>query len=303
MRPLLIDCDPGIDDMVALFLACASPETDLIGVTTVAGNVGGLLTTRNALDVLAFAGHPDVPVVAGAARPLVAENLRGHRGAHGDLGLGGARLPQSPSQARDGHAVTFLAEAISRSAAPVTLVATGPLTNVALLFALHPEAAGRLERLVVMGGAIATGNITPAAEFNIWADPEAAHRVLTAPGVDVLTTMVGLDVTLRTLITPDRAAALAQTGRAGRAVADGIAEYLAGTDGGMPMHDAVAVAEAITPGILDCRPCTIEVDYGPGPSRGNTLVSFLGAGTTTVAVGADHPALTEFVLERVATLG
>jgi pyrimidine-specific ribonucleoside hydrolase len=303
VRPLLIDCDPGIDDMVALLLACASPEVELRGVTTVAGNVGGFLTTRNALDVLSFAGRPDVPVVAGASRPLVAEHLRGHRGAHGDSGLGGARLPESVSRAVEGHAVPFLAEVITGSAVPVTLVALGPLTNVALLFALYPEAAARLGRLVVMGGAVGTGNVTPAAEFNVWADPEAAHRVLTAPGVEVPTTMVGLDVTMRTLISASRAAVLGGSGRTGRVVADGIAEYLSGVEGGVPVHDAVAVAEAVVPGMLDCRPCRVEVDYGPGPSRGNTLVSFLGAGTTTVAVGADFPAVTEFILERVAGLG
>jgi pyrimidine-specific ribonucleoside hydrolase len=154
-----------------------------------------------------------------------------------------------------------------------------------------------------MGGAVGTGNITPAAEFNVWADPEAAYRVLTAPGVVVPVTMVGLDVTMRTLISPERVGWLGGRGRVGRHVADALGGYLSGAEGGVPVHDAVAVAEAVRPGILDCRPARVEVDYGPGPSRGNTLVSFLGASTTTVAVDADHAAVVEFVLGRVSGLG
>ncbi|MFI5841253.1 hypothetical protein ACIA8K_16285 [Catenuloplanes sp. NPDC051500] len=108
---------------------------------------------------------------------------------------------------------------------------------------------------------------------------------------------------MRTLISPARAVELSRSGRTGRVVADGLAEYLSGVDDGVPVHDAVAIAEAVRPGLLDCRPCRIEVDYGPGPSRGNTLVSFLGAGPTTVAVGGDFPVVSEFILERVAGLG
>ncbi|MDP9794539.1 pyrimidine-specific ribonucleoside hydrolase [Catenuloplanes nepalensis] len=302
LRPLLIDCDPGIDDMVALLLACASPEVELLGVSTVAGNVGGELTARNALDVLALAGRSDVPVAVGADRPLVVEGLRGHRGAHGDTGLGGARLPRSPSRPVGGHAVPFLAEMIESSERPVTLVAVGPLTNVALLFALFPDVAARLDRLVVMGGAVGRGNITPAAEFNVWADPEAAYRVLSAPGLPrrVPTTMVGLDVTLRTLIGPADADGLRAAGGAGALVADAIAEYVHGAPdgGGVPMHDAVAVAEAVRPGILDCRPARIDVDHGFGPERGRTVVDLDGA-EVSVAVGADCPAVVRFVLDRI----
>ncbi|GAB7045234.1 nucleoside hydrolase [Catenuloplanes indicus] len=302
LRPLLIDCDPGVDDMVALLLACASPEVSLLGVSTVAGNVGGALTARNALDVLALAGRADVPVAVGADRPLVVAGLRGRRGAHGDTGLGGARLPVSPAEPVGVHAVPFLAAAIEASERPVTLVALGPLTNVALLFALYPDVAARLGRLVVMGGAAGAGNVTPVAEFNVWADPEAAYRVLSAPGLPrvVPTTMVGLDVTLRTLIGPADAAGLRAAGGAGPVVADAIAGYVSGVPagGGVPMHDAVAVAEAVRPGILECRPARVEVDHGFGPERGRTRVGPGGAGVS-VAVGADFPAVVRFVLERI----
>ncbi|GAB7037277.1 MULTISPECIES: nucleoside hydrolase [Catenuloplanes] len=306
LTPLLIDCDPGIDDMVALLLACASPEVELLGVSTVAGNVGGALTARNALDVLALAGRPDVPVAVGADRPLVVAGLRGHRGAHGDSGLGGARLPVSPAEPVGVHAVSFLAAAIESADRPVTLVATGPLTNVALLFAVYPAVAARLGRLVVMGGAAGGGNITPVAEFNVWADPEAAYRVLTAPGLArvVPTTVVGLDVTLRTLIGPVDAARLRAAGGAGSLVADAIAEYVHGAPagGGVPMHDAVAVAEAVRPGILECRPARVVVDHGLGAERGRTRVDPVGPGGSSgvsVAVGADFAAVVRFVLDRI----
>ena len=162
--PILIDCDPGHDDAIAILLALASPEVDLLGVTTVAGNQTLEKTTANALRVLEFAGRGDIPVAAGADRPLVREPYVAEY-VHGESGLDGPDLPPPQGSPVGQHAVDFLAERV----ADATLFAVGPLTNVALLLALHPEA--RPERIVVMGGAIAEGNVTPAAEFNVWADP------------------------------------------------------------------------------------------------------------------------------------
>src|SRR5256885_5310095 len=159
--PVIIDCDPGHDDAMALLLALASPELELRGVTTVHGNATLAHTTANALRVLQLAGRSDVPVAAGAERPLVGEPAVA-ADVHGESGLDGPELPEASSAPVDAHAVDFLAARLAES--PATLIATGPLTNVALLLARHPGAAARIERIVLMGGAIAEGNVTPAAE-------------------------------------------------------------------------------------------------------------------------------------------
>ena len=187
--PLLLDCDSGHDDAIAMLLALASPEVELVGVTTVAGNQSLDKTTANALRLLELARRADVPVAAGADQPLV-RHLGFADSAHGETGLDGPELQPPTGAPVDGHAVDFLAAEIRARDGRVVLVPTGPLTNGALLLALRPDA--RPERIVLMGGAIGEGNVTPAAEFNIWADPGAARRVF-ASGIDV--TMVGLEVT------------------------------------------------------------------------------------------------------------
>src|SRR2546428_7758984 len=203
----ILDCDPGHDDAIALLLALASPELDLLGVTTVAGNQTLEKTTANAIRVLDFVGRGGIPVAAGADRPLArAPSAAAY--VHGEPGPDAPAPPPPQRAPLAQHAVDFLADRIRERKGAVTLVPTGPLTNVALLLALHPDA--RPERIVLMGGAIAEGNVTPAAEFNIWCDPEAAARVFDS-GLDV--TMVGLDVTHRALFTQAHAGRLA--GRAG----------------------------------------------------------------------------------------
>jgi inosine-uridine nucleoside N-ribohydrolase len=309
--PLIIDCDPGIDDMMALLLACASPEVDLLGVGTVAGNVDLDAATTNALSVLTAAGRADVPVARGCARPLVRAPQRVDRPAHTGGGLGGAPFPVPAAEPVREHAVEMLARLTATTAQPITLVAIGPLTNVAVFYALHPELAARLDRLVVMGGAIGAGNVTPAAEFNIWSDPEAAYRVLTSTGLPrpVPTTMVGLDVTLRTVLTPEDRERLRRSGPIGRLAAGALEGYDHGVRGSAstPVHDAVALAEAIRPGLLVTEPATVEVDYGPGPSVGNTLVTRLPAdapepAACRVAVDADADSVVNFVVDRVTSL-
>src|SRR3954466_591048 len=209
---ILLDCDPGHDDAIALLLALASPELELLGVTTVAGNQTLDKTTANAIRLLEFAGRDEIPVAAGADRPLVREQYVASY-VHGETGLDGPDLPPPPGAPVARHAGDLLADAIREANGAVTLVPVGPLTNVALLLALHPDV--RPERIVLMGGAIAEGNVTPAAGFNIWCDPEAAARVC-ASGIDV--TMVGLDVTHRALFTSAHSARL--TGRVGGMVRD-----------------------------------------------------------------------------------
>src|SRR5437763_2914645 len=206
----ILDCDPGHDDAIALLLTLGSPELELLGVTTVSGNQSLEKTTANAIRVLDHLGRDDIPVVAGAPRPLLRER-RVAANVHGETGLDGPDLPPPARHPEPEHAVDWIARALNDSADPVTLIATGPLTNVALLLARYPDAPP--ERIVLMGGAIGEGNVTPAAEFNIWVDPEAAARVFSS-ALDL--TMVGLDVTHKALMTAAHAEQLASSGRAGR---------------------------------------------------------------------------------------
>jgi pyrimidine-specific ribonucleoside hydrolase len=307
--PLLIDCDPGIDDCVALLLACASPEVRLLGVTTVAGNVGVEHTTRNARRVLTLAGRDDVPVARGAGRPLVLARPREAREVHGDDGVHGAPLPEPAVPADPRHAVDLLAGTIRAEPEPLTLVAVGPLTNVALLYAMYPQEASRLGRLVVMGGAAGGGNVTPRAEFNVWADPDAAYRVLTEPGLPraVPTTLVTMDVTMAVPLTGtdlDRLGAGGAAGRAARAMLEPAFAHYEGRYGTrtVAVHDAVAVAEVVRPGLLTLVPATVRVDRSDGSDRGATAVDLVAAAPgLVVSAGADAAALVELVVGRVAT--
>jgi inosine-uridine nucleoside N-ribohydrolase len=266
---ILLDCDPGHDDAIALLLALASAELEVLGVTTVAGNQTLAKTTANAIRVLDFVGRDDVPVAAGAPAPLVRE-LYVAAFVHGETGLDGPDLPPAGREPLRQHAVDFLAEQIRARDRAVTLVPTGPLTNIALLLALHPEA--RPERIVLMGGAIAEGNVTPAAEFNIWADPEAAARVF-ASGIDV--TMVGLDVTHKALFTPAHEERLeGRVGEMVRALLQFYGEFHRRQYGweGSPIHDAVAVAHVARPDLLETVDRGVKIDTGPEISRGRTYV-------------------------------
>jgi inosine-uridine nucleoside N-ribohydrolase len=304
---IILDCDPGHDDAIALLLALASPELRLLGVTTVSGNQTLEKTTANAIRVLDYLGRDEIPVAAGAPRPLVRER---HAAAHvhGETGLDGPDLPPPSRRPEPTHAIDWIAQAVVESPRPVTLVATGPLTNVALFLARYPELDARLERVVLMGGAIAQGNATPAAEFNLWADPEAAHRVF-ASGLEL--TMVGLDVTHQALMKPVHADRLAGAGTAGRLVADLYGFYAQfhqreyGWEGA-PVHDAVAMAHVIDDTLLVTKHCGVVVDTGPELSRGRTHVDLGGAAwepNCHVAVGIDSERFLDLLIRRIGALG
>jgi inosine-uridine nucleoside N-ribohydrolase len=301
--PIVLDCDPGLDDAIAIMVALGSPEVDVLAITTVAGNAPLRHTTANAIRVLDHLGRADVTVAAGADRPLVREPYAERR-VHGDAGLGDLDLPPPSRTPVAAHAIDLIAELATSSAGPVTLVAVGPLTNVALFAARHPEAAAALRRVVFMGGSIGLGNTTPAAEFNIWADPEAAQRVLTS-GLDV--TMVGLDVTHRALFTPEENDRLRSRGRAGRLTAELVDFYQRSNPGrpGVPIHDAVAVAHVARPEILELAECHVEIDCG-ATSRGRTLVDLrrvTGQNPNAhVAVEIDA-SFNAFMADRIAALG
>jgi purine nucleosidase len=300
---ILLDCDPGHDDAIALLLALASPELELLGVTTVAGNQTLEKTTANAIRVLEFAGRTDVPVAAGAERPLVREQFVAAY-VHGETGLDGPDLPPPQSAPVNRHAVDFLADKIREVDGGVTLVPVGPLTNVALLLALHPDA--RPERIVLMGGAIAEGNVTPAAEFNIWCDPEAAARVF-ASGIDV--TMVGLDITHKALFTTAHIGRLA--GRVGEMVTELLRFYdrfhreVYGFDGS-PIHDAVAVAHILRPDVVETKRLNVEIDVESELCRGRTVVDLWRRTerepNAHVGVDIDADAFLELLIERINSL-
>jgi inosine-uridine nucleoside N-ribohydrolase len=305
---IILDCDPGHDDAIALLLALASPEVRLLGVTTVSGNQTLEKTTANAIRVLDHVGRTEIPVAAGAPRPLVRERRTAGE-VHGETGLDGPSLPAPTRREEPVHAIDWIASTVAASADRVTLVATGPLTNVALFLARYPELESRLARIVLMGGAIGEGNTTPAAEFNIWVDPEAAHRVFQSP-VDL--TMVGLDVTHQALMTPAHAERLAAAGRAGRLVSELYNFYARfhqrhyGWEGA-PVHDAVAMAHVIDESLLVTSHCGVLVDTGPEPSRGRTHVDLRRSTGWTpncdVAVGIDPGGFFELLITRIGSLG
>jgi pyrimidine-specific ribonucleoside hydrolase len=317
MTALIIDTDPGVDDAFAIALACASSEVDLLGVTTVFGNVGLAMTTRNALRVLALYGREDVPVAAGADRPLVYPHPHRARYVHGDDGLSdrGHLLPERATGVAGTDAVALMASLLETSAEPVTLVPIGPLTNIALLLAAHPAARNKIERIVVMGGGIECGNVTAAAEFNIWSDPEAARRVLAEE--DVPTVLVPLDLTHRCAVDGAWLDSLAGSGERGRLLVELTATYREfysrnlGHDGTV-VHDAVAMAEAISPGLLATETYPLDVECAHGPTRGMVVAdrrstvarerSGVDAGReVAVAMDADLADVREFLLTRLSS--
>jgi pyrimidine-specific ribonucleoside hydrolase len=306
--PLVIDCDPGVDDAIAILLALASPEVELLALTTVAGNLPLETTTRNALRVLALAGREDVAVAAGAARPLVSRRDRDAALVHGADGLGGAPLAESVAAVVPMHAVDLLAEIIERSDEPVLLAPVGPLTNIALLGALRPELLPRLGRVAVMGGGEGMGNVTPAAEFNIWFDPEAAARAFDC-GLDI--TMVGLNATRAAMLYDPDVDRIRGAGPIGAVVAAMLDHYLdwqARLYGhrGVSVHDALAVAELLRPGLVTTVDALVTVDTTAGPARGMTLVDrhrWDGQEPNArVATGVDRGAFVELLCERLASL-
>ncbi len=306
--PIIIDCDPGHDDALALMLAVASPEVELVGVTTVAGNQTLDKTTANALRVLELTGHGDIPVAAGAGDPLVRQRtVAAH--VHGESGLDGPELPPPSRKAIDEHAVDFLARQVREHEGKLTLIPIGPLTNIALLLARAPDA--RPERIVLMGGSVGEGNRTPAAEFNIWADPEAARRVFSS-GIDV--TMIGLDVTHQALVNEADAEALRATGRVGKVAAELLDFYRVWHRAtypdlsGSPLHDPVAVAHVIDPGLVETKAAFIEIDCGWEQGRGRTNVDWRRRldshePNATVGLEIDNPAFVELLTRRIASLG
>lgn len=303
MNKLIIDCDPGIDDALALLLACGSPEFELLGVTTVAGNRPVDITSFNACRLLDLAGLDRVPVFAGAARPLAQAQPRCNL-FHGEDGLGGVQLPATRRPA-DGHASDFIARTLlQQPAGTVTLLAVGPLTNLALAEIKHPGVLQRAKSLVIMGGAaFQPGNVTPHAEFNFHADPLAAHTVI---GAGQQVHMFGLDVTSRAVMSDDWIASLADLGtHCGRA-AHAMLKAYALEDA--LLHDACPVAWLLEPALFTSEPCKVSVDWWPGVTEGRSCTWPLWHGQKPESMNAmvytrvDSPRLFTLVRERLARL-
>ncbi|MCX5380543.1 nucleoside hydrolase [Streptomyces sp. NBC_00091] len=307
--PIIIDCDPGHDDALAIMLAAADPAVDLLAVTTVAGNQTLEKTTLNARRVLTLAGVTDVPVAAGCDRPLL-QPLAVAADVHGESGLDGPQFPPPTVDAVPEHAVDLIHRILMEHPEPVTLVPTAPLTNIALLLTRYPECAARIREIVLMGGSAGPGNRTPAAEFNVYTDPEAAAIVFDS-GVPL--TMCGLDVTHQALATPEVLARFAGLGTRIGSVCVELLTYYASTYRrlwGMPhppLHDPVAVARVIDPAIVGCVDANVVVELQGRYTRGATVVDLHGyvgrPVNARVATSLDAGLFWDRMVGAVAALG
>jgi purine nucleosidase len=307
--PTLLDCDPGHDDMVAILLAAAHPRIDLLAITTVAGNGTLERTTHNARAVCSMAGIRDVPIAAGAPGPLVG-TLRTAEHVHGESGLDGAELGDADVPLAPEHAVDLMAGLLREAPEPLTLVPTGPLTNVALLLRTYPDLAERVREIVLMGGSTDVGNVEPLAEFNIHVDPEAADVVFSS-GVPV--TMCGLNVTHQALATE---AVLERLGGLGTPLAETVVRLLVffrdryrdiwGLPA-PPVHDPVAVARVIDPELVRCEEAHVAVELHGTHTRGATVCDRFGVRGRTpnarVAMELDAAGFWDLVVGAVDRLG
>ena len=275
-RPVIIDCDPGVDDAIALLLALSTDQLNILAITTVAGNVPLHYTTANALKICELAGCPDVSIYPGCPRPIL-RPLHTAAEVHGATGLQGATLPE-PSQApQTQHAVEYLVHTLSQAAEPITLATLGPLTNVALALIQQPCIAENIQEIVAMGGAVTHGNVTPSAEFNIYVDPHAAQVVLSA---GIPTTLITLDTTHQVLTTAERRQTIRDLGSpVAQAAADLLAHY-GQADAerygmpGSPLHDPCVLAYLMQPELFTRRQVPVTVELDPGLSLGRTVVDW-----------------------------
>jgi len=305
--PIILDCDPGHDDALAMALALARPEVRVMAITTVAGNAPLERTTLNARRVLTLLGRTEVPVAAGADRPLLREPWA-PVAVHGVSGLDGADLPEPTVEATAESAVELAARIVRGSDEPIRIVATGPLTNVALLLRAAPSIAPHIAGIWVMGGSIAEGNTTATSEFNAWSDPEAAAIVFES-GIPIR--MAGLNLTHQALVLPPDVARLRKIGnRSGEIFADLMTFFglhhkeRYGWDG-PPIHDAVAVAWLVRPDLVDSKPMHVHLDTSDTDERGRTVGTDVTkdgpAPNAHVGVSIDRERLIDLVLEAIAT--
>lgn len=304
--PVILDCDPGHDDAIALILALASPELKVLAVTTSAGNQTPDKTLNNALRILTLLGRDDIPVAAGAPKPLARELIIADN-VHGESGLDGPTLPDPAFAPVAMTALELMAKCLRESPEPVTLVPTGPLTNIALLLAAHPELKFKIARIVLMGGAAGPGNWTPAAEFNIYVDPEAADMVFKS-GLPI--TMCGLDVTHEAQVMDEDIERV-------RAITNPVAQCVAGLldffmiyhrdpkwgFAGAPLHDPCTIAWLLAPALFHGVECRVDIETGGTHTSGMTVVDRYGltgkAANALVLLGLDRAGFIDLLVTRL----
>ena len=305
--PVIIDCDPGHDDAIALVLALASPELDVKAVTSSAGNQTPDKTLRNVLRMLTLLKRPDIPVAGGALKPLMRELIIADN-VHGESGLDGPALPEPGFAAQSCTAVELMANILRDSVEPVTIVATGPQTNVALLLNSHPELHAKIERIVIMGGAMVLGNWQPAVEFNIYVDPEAAEIVFQS-GLPLV--MAGLDVTHKAQIHVED---IEHFRRIGNPISTIVAELLdffleyhkdeKWGFVGAPLHDPCTIAWLLKPEMFTTVERWVGVETQGKYTQGMTVVDFYNLTgkqpNATVMLDVDRQAFVDLLAERLA---
>ena len=309
-KRLLIDCDPGQDDAIALLFAFGSHELDILGITTVAGNVPLGYSTGNALKICELAGRSHIPVHAGCEKPLL-QRLHTAEHVHGKTGLDGVKLSEPRMKIGAAHAVDFIIDTVmSHPEGALNLCVTGPMTNVAVALAKEPKIAQRLKEIICMGGAMIHGNITPSAEFNFFVDPTAAEIVFRS-GIPL--TMLGLDVTHQALTTPQR---IDRIRCLGTPVADAAADILTcfsstgvdeqfGLTGG-PVHDACVIAYLLKPDLFEGKACYVEIDTEKTSSPGRSIVDWWGVSgqkpNATVVHKINAEGFFELLTSKIANL-
>ncbi|WP_368232197.1 pyrimidine-specific ribonucleoside hydrolase RihA [Aeromonas sp. s3] len=304
--PVILDCDPGHDDAIALILALASPELKVLAVTTSAGNQTPDKTLNNALRILTLLGRDDIPVATGAPKPLARELIIADN-VHGESGLDGPKLPDPAFAPVAMTALELMAKCLRESPEPVTLVPTGPLTNIALLLAAHPELKSKIARVVLMGGAAGAGNWTPAAEFNIYVDPEAADMVFKS-GLPI--TMCGLDVTHEAQVMDEDIERV-------RAITNPVAQCVAGLldffmiyhrdpkwgFAGAPLHDPCTIVWLLAPALFHGVECRVDIETGGTHTSGMTVVDRYGLtgkpANALVLLGLDRAGFIDLLVTRL----
>ena len=308
--PIILDCDPGHDDAIAIVLALASPELDVKAITSSAGNQTPEKTLRNVLRMLTLLQRQDIPVAGGARKPLMRELIIADN-VHGESGLDGPALPEPDFAPQKCTAIELMAKTLRESPQPVTIVATGPQTNVALLLNSHPELHDKIARIVMMGGAMVLGNWQPAAEFNIYVDPEAAEIVFQS-GIPVV--MAGLDVTHRAQIHDMDIERFRQVGNPVATIVaellDFFMEYHKDAKWGFtgaPLHDPCTIAWLLKPELFTCAERWVGVETQGKYTQGMTVVDYYfltgKQPNTTVLLDVDREGFVDLLAERLAFYG